>query len=246
MSRWAICFETLAEMKGGKQVVKELDVNFKDRKEAGQILANKLSNYAGQNVIVLGLPRGGVPVAFEVAKALKAPLDVYVVRKLGVPGHEELAMGAIASGNVRVLNKSVIDDLQISEEAIEAETRKEQEELKRRELLYRGDRPTLDVSNRTVLLVDDGIATGSTIKAAIEGLKKQKAGRIVVAVPVAPGPTIEELKGEVDEVICVSMPEFFYAISPWYEDFPQTSDEQVRELLTEAEIKEVAGAAGSR
>jgi putative phosphoribosyl transferase len=226
--------------------MKELDVNFKDRKEAGKILANKLSNYAGQNVLVLGLPRGGVPVAFEVAKALKAPLDIYVVRKLGVPGHEELAMGAIASGDVRVLNKPVIEDLRISEEAIEAETRKEQEELERRELLYRGDRPTLDVSDRTVILVDDGIATGSTIKAGIAALKKQKARRIVVAVPVAPASTIEELKTEVDEVICVSTPEFFYAISLWYDDFPQTSDEQVRELLKEAEMtKEVAVAAGS-
>ncbi len=224
--------------------MKELDVNFKDRKEAGQILANKLSNYAGQNVIVLGLPRGGVPVAFEVAQALKAPLDVYVVRKLGVPGHEELAMGAIASGNVRVLNKPVIEDLRISDEAIEAETRKEQEELKRRELLYRGDRPPLDVSNRTVLLVDDGIATGSTIKAGIAALKKQNAGRIVVAVPVAPASTIEELKAEVDEVVCVSKPEMFFAISVWYDEFPQTSDEEVRELLKKAEKqKQVAAAA---
>src|SRR3990172_13096039 len=204
--------------------MKELDVNFKDRQEAGQILANKLSNYAKQNVIVLGLPRGGVPVAFEVAKALKATLDVYVVRKLGVPGHEELAMGAIASGDVRILNKPAIADLLISEEEIEAETRKEREELKRRELLYRDDRPPLDVTNRTVIFVDDGIATGSTIMAAIAALKKQKAGRIVVAVPVAPASTIEELKREVDEIICLSAPEFFYAISLWYDEFPQTSD----------------------
>lgn len=223
--------------------MKELEVNFKDRKEAGEILAGKLGHYAGQNVLVLGLPRGGVPVAFEVAKALKAPLDIYVVRKLGVPGHEELAMGAIASGDVRVLNKSVIDSLRISEAEIEAETRKEKKELRRRELLYRGDRPTLAVSNRTVILVDDGIATGSTIKAAIQALKKEKAKRIVVAVPVAPVSTIEELKREVDELICVSTPEFFYAISLWYDYFPQTSDEQVRELLKEAELtKEVAGA----
>jgi putative phosphoribosyl transferase len=221
--------------------VKELEVNFKDRKEAGQILAGKLSHYAGQKVLVLGLPRGGVPVAFEVAKALKAPLDIYVVRKLGVPGHEELAMGAIASGNVRVLNKPVVEDLRISEEEIDAETRKEKKELRRRERLYRGDRPTLDVSNRTVILVDDGIATGSTIKAAIKALKKEKAGRIVVAVPVAPVSTIEELQRDVDELVCVSRPEFFYAISLWYDDFPQTSDEEVRELLKEAETtKEVA------
>jgi len=223
--------------------MKEVDTNFKDREEAGRILANRLTKYADQKPIVLGLPRGGVPVAFEVAKALKAPLDVYVVRKLGVPGHEELAMGAIASGDVRVLNKPVVEDLRISEEAIETETRKEQEELKRRELLYRGKRPPLDVSNRTVVLVDDGIATGSTIKAAIAALKKQKAGRIVVAVPVAPASTIDELKTEVDEVICVSTPEFFYAISLWYDEFPQTSDEEVRELLKEAEMKKEAAVA---
>jgi len=222
--------------------MKEVATNFKDREEAGRILANMLTKYADQKPIVLGLPRGGVPVAFEVAKALKAPLDVYVVRKLGVPGHEELAMGAIASGDVRVLNKPVVEDLRISEEAIETETRKEQEELKRRELLYRGKRPPLDVSNRTVVLVDDGIATGSTIKAAITALKKQKAGRIVVAVPVAPASTIDELKTEVDEVICVSTPEFFYAISLWYDEFPQTSDEEVRELLKKAETKKQAAA----
>ena len=222
--------------------MKEVGTNFKDRKEAGRILANRLTKYADQKPIVLGLPRGGVPVAFEVAKALKAPLDVYVVRKLGVPGHEELAMGAIASGDVRVLNKPVVEDLRISEEAIETETRKEQEELKRRELLYRGKRPPLDVSNRTVVLVDDGIATGSTIKAAIAALKKQKAGRIVVAVPVAPASTIDELKTEVDEVICDSTPEFFHAISLWYDEFPQTSDEEVRELLKKAETKKQAAA----
>jgi putative phosphoribosyl transferase len=232
------------ETKGAGEIMKEVDVNFRDRVEAGRILAHRLTKYADQRPIVLGLPRGGVPVAFEVAKALKAPLDVYVVRKLGVPGHEELAMGAIASGDVRVLNKRVIEDLRISEEAIEAETRKEQQEVQRRERLYRGDRPPLDVSNRTVVLVDDGIATGSTIKAAIAALKKQKAGRIVVAVPVAPASTIEELKREVDEVICVSTPEFFYAISLWYEEFPQTSDEEVSELLKQAEMKKEAAVAG--
>lgn len=221
--------------------MKKVDTNFKNREEAGRILANRLlTKYADQKPIVLGLPRGGIPVAFEVAKALKAPLDIYVVRKLGVPEHEELAMGAIASGDVRVLNKPVVEDLLISEEAIETETRKEQEELKRRELLYRGKRPPLDVSNRTVILVDDGIATGSTIRAAIAALKKQNAGRIVVAVPVAPASTIDELKTEVDEVICVSTPEFFYAISLWYDEFPQTSDEEVRELLKKAEKKKQA------
>lgn len=223
--------------------MQQVDVIFKDRVEAGQILARQLSKYADQNPLVLGLPRGGVPVAFEVAKALKAPLDVYIVRKLGVPGHEELAMGAIATGEVRVLNKPVVEDLQISEEEIESETRKEKEELKRREGLYRSGKAPLNVSKRTVLLIDDGIATGSTIKAAVAALKKQKAGRIVIGVPVAPVSTIEELKKEVDEVVCVSAPEFFYAISLWYDEFPQTSDEQVRELLEKAELKEQVVAA---
>jgi putative phosphoribosyl transferase len=222
--------------------MQQADENFRDRVDAGQILANKLSKYANQKPLVLGLPRGGVPVAFEVAKALKAPLDVYIVRKLGVPGQEELAMGAIATGDVRVLNKEVIDAFQISEEAIETETRKEKEELKRREGLYRGGRPTLDVTNRTVLLIDDGIATGSTIKAAIAALKKQKAGKIIVGVPVAPPSTIEELRKEVDEVVCVSTPEFFIAISLWYEEFPQTSDDEVRELLEKSEMKKVVAA----
>lgn len=222
--------------------MKGVEMNFKDRKEAGQILADRLSKYAEQNPIVLGLPRGGVPVAFEVATALHTPLDVFVVRKLGVPGQEELAMGAIASGGVRVLNKSIIHSLQISDEAIEAEVVKEQEELQRRERLYRGERPELNVHDRTVILVDDGIATGSTIKAAIAALKKQKAGRIVVAVPVAPASTIEELKAEVDEVVCVSTPEMFFAISVWYDEFPQTTDEQVRELLMKAETKTQATA----
>lgn len=215
-------------------------MNFKNRVEAGQILANRLAEYANQKPIVLGLPRGGVPVAFEVAMALHAPLDVFVVRKLGVPGQEELAMGAIASGGVRVLNKPVIESLQISDEAIEAEALKERQELERRERLYRGERPELNVHDRTVILVDDGIATGSTIKAAIAALKKQKAGRIVVAVPVAPTSIIEELQEEVDEVVCVSTPEMFFAISVWYDEFPQTSDEDVRELLKKAETKKQA------
>jgi putative phosphoribosyl transferase len=218
-------------------MIKEPDVNFKDRVEAGQILANKLTKYADQNPLVLALPRGGLPVAFEVAKTLKAPLDVYIVRKLGVPGQEELAMGAIATGGVRVLNRPVVDSMQISEEEIETETRKEQAELSRREELYRAGRPPLDVSKRTVILVDDGIATGSTIKAAIAALKKQGAGRVIVGVPVAPLATIEELKNEVDEVICVSTPDFFIAISVWYDNFPQVTDDEVREFLRKAELK---------
>lgn len=226
--------------------MQQVDVIFKDRVDAGEILANKLSKYAAENPLVLGLPRGGVPVAFEVAKALKAPLDVYIVRKLGVPGHEELAMGAIATGDVRVLNESVIGPLQISKEAIETETKKEKEELKRRERVYRSGRAPLNVANRTVLLIDDGIATGSTIKAAIAALKKQKAGKIIVGVPVAPSSTIEELKEEVDDVLCISTPDVFIAISVWYDEFPQTTDEQVRELLKKAETqKQIARAAAS-
>ena len=220
--------------------MQQVDLNFKDRVDAGQILANKLSKYADQKPVVLGLPRGGVPVAFEVAKALKAPMDVYIVRKLGVPGHEELAMGAIATGDVCVLNEAVIEALQISDTEIETETRKEKEELKRREHLYRGGRPPFDVTSRTVLLIDDGIATGSTIKEAIAALKKQKAGRIIIGVPVAPPSTIEELRKEVDEVVCVSTPEFFIAISLWYDEFPQTTDDEVRELPEKAEMKKLA------
>ena len=223
--------------------MQQVDVIFKDRVDAGKILAEKLSKYAAEKPLVLGLPRGGVPVAFEVAKALKAPLDVYIVRKLGVPGHEELAMGAIATGDVRVLNESVIGPLQISKEAIETETKKEKEELKRRERVYRSGRAPLNVANRTVLLIDDGIATGSTIKAAIAALKKQKAAKIIVGVPVAPSSTIEELKKEVDDVVCVSTPDFFIAISVWYDEFPQTTDEQVRELLEKAETQEQIGRA---
>ena len=225
--------------------MQQVDVIFKDRVDAGKILAEKLSKYAAEKPLVLGLPRGGVPVAFEVAKALKAPLDVYIVRKLGVPGHEELAMGAIATGDVRVLNESVIGPLQISKEAIETETKKEKEELKRRERVYRSGRAPLVVANRTVLLIDDGIATGSTIKAAIAALKKQKAAKIIVGVPVAPSSTIEELKKEVDDLVCVSTPDFFFAISVWYDEFPQTTDEQVRELLEKAETQEQIGRAAS-
>lgn len=225
-------------------MIREIEVSFKNRVEAGQMLANKLTMYANQKPLVLGLPRGGVPVAYEVAKALKAPLDVYVVRKLGTPGQEELAMGAIATGGVRVLNQSVIEALQISEEAIETETRNESQEVERRERRYRGERPPLDVSNRPVLLIDDGIATGSTIKAAIAALKKQKAGRIVVGVPVAPAATIEELKKEVDEVICVSAPKIFFAISTWYDEFPQVSDEEVRDLLEQSEVPREAAIGG--
>ncbi len=226
--------------------MRQVDIVFKDRVEAGQILASQLAKYETKEPLVLGLPRGGVPVAFEVAKALKAPLDVYIVRKLGVPGHEELAMGAIATGDVCVLNESVIGYLRISKELIATEIKKEKEELQRRERVYRSGRDALDVANRTVLLIDDGIATGSTIKAAIAALKKQQAAQIIVGVPVAPLSAIEELKQEVDDLVCVLTPDCFIAISLWYDEFPQTTDEQVCELMERAERqKQIGRAVGS-
>jgi putative phosphoribosyl transferase len=205
---------------------------FRDRREAGRLLAAQLSAYASRpDVLVLALPRGGVPVAAEVVRALGAPLDVFVVRKLGVPGHEEFALGAIATGGVRVLNDDVVQALRIPDRVIDAVAAKEQEELARRERLYRGDRPPLDVRGRTVILVDDGLATGATMHAAIKALRQQQPARIVVAVPTASPETCDELKREVDEVICATTPDPFYAVGLWYEDFSQTTDEEVRELL---------------
>ncbi|MEW6208556.1 MAG: phosphoribosyltransferase [Acidobacteriota bacterium] len=212
-----------------------MERRFTDRSEAGRLLAAKLTAYAGRkDTIVLALPRGGVPVAFEVASRLKLPLDVFVVRKLGVPGQEELAMGAIATGGVRVLNDDVVRALRISDEEIAAVEAEEKQELERRERVYRGDRPSLEVRNRTVIVVDDGIATGTTMRAAIAALRKLGPARIVVAVAVAPRSTCEELESEADEVACVMAPEMFYAISLWYDHFPQTSDKEVRELLERA------------
>jgi putative phosphoribosyl transferase len=210
-------------------------MKFEDRTEAGRLLASKLTAYANRpDVIVLGLPRGGVPVAFEVSKALHVPLDIGLVRKLGVPGHKELAMGAIASGNVRVLNQDVIDWLGISDRVIDHVVAKEQEELERRNLVYRGNRPAPDVRNRTVILVDDGIATGATLRAAIAALRQQDPARIVVAVPVAPPSTCNQLQAEVDDVICVLAPEELYAIGVWYENFSQTTDDEVCDRLARA------------
>jgi predicted phosphoribosyltransferase len=209
-----------------------LGKRFRDRREAGRLLATKLSTYANRpDVLVLALPRGGVPVAAEVAGALGAPLDVFVVRKLGVPGHEEYALGAIATGGVRVLNEDVVRALRISDRVIDAVAAREQEELARRERVYRGDRPPLDARGRTVILVDDGLATGATMHAAIRALRQQQPARIVVAVPTAAPETCDELKREVDDVICASTPDPFYAVGLWYEDFSQTTDEEVRELL---------------
>src|SRR5262245_47461921 len=205
---------------------------YRDRSEAGHVLASKLARYADQpDVIVLALPRGGVPVAAEVAHALHAPLDVFLVRKLGLPGHEELAMGAIASGGVRVLNDDVICALQVSHDVIESVAEAERQELQRRESLYRGDRPPLDVAGKTVILVDDGLATGASMRAAVAALKQAGPARVVVAVPVGSVDTCAELRNSADEVVCAYMPEPFRAVGLWYEDFSQTTDEEVRELL---------------
>lgn len=220
-----------------------MERRFKDRIEAGRLLADKLVSYAGrEDVIVLALPRGGVPVAFEVASRLKAPLDVFVVRKLGVPWQEELAMGAIATGGVHVLNEDVVKGLRISDEQIAAVEAVEQKELERRELVYRANRPALEVQGRTVILVDDGIATGTTMRAAIAALHKLRPARLVVAVAVAARSTCEELEPEVDDVVCVAAPEMFYAVGLWYDHFPQTSDEEVRSLLERAAQERSAAA----
>jgi predicted phosphoribosyltransferase len=206
---------------------------FPDRTEAGRLLAARLEKYAGKpDVIVLALPRGGVPVAYEVARALHAPLDVFVVRKLGIPGHEELAMGAVATGGVRVLNDQAVRGLSIPNYVIDAVADWELRELERRERVYRGDRPPPEVRGKTVILVDDGLATGSTMLAAVRAMRQHGPARIVVAAPVASPDTCELLKGSVDEVVCAATPEPFYAVGLWYRDFSQTTDEEVRELLT--------------
>ena len=208
---------------------------FRDRTEAGQLLAAQLRAYADRpDVLVLGLPRGGVPVAYEVAQALHAPLDVFVVRKLGLPGQEELAVGAIASGGARVLNDEVVRALEIPDDVIDSLAAQQQAELERRERVYRGDRPRPDIRGRVVILVDDGLATGSTMRAAIAALRHQGPARIVVAVPVAAAETCEELRAIADEIVCLQTPEPFYAVGLWYHDFGQTSDEEVRELLDHA------------
>lgn len=208
---------------------------FKDRFEAGRVLASKLTHFANRpDVVVLALPRGGVPIGFEVAKALNAPLDVFVVRKLGVPGYEELAMGAIASGGIRVLNEDLIRTLGIPQQVIDSMIEREQQELERRDREYREGRPPLDVRGRTVILVDDGLATGSSMRVAVRALRQKQPAQIVVAVPVASASTCSEFRSEVDEVICGVTPEPFWAVGQWYRDFSQTSDEEVRELLRQA------------
>ena len=207
-------------------------MQFCNRTEAGQLLAKQLTAHANcENTIVLGLPRGGVPVAFEVAKRLNLPLDICLVRKLGVPGRKELAMGAIAANGVRILNQSVVDWLNISAQEIDQVTAQEQEELERRDHCYRGDRPWPNLHNYTILLVDDGIATGSTLRAAIAILKIQQPAKIVIAVPIAAPSTVKGLESEVDELVCLITPEQLSSISLWYKDFGQTSDETVCSLL---------------
>jgi predicted phosphoribosyltransferase len=196
------------------------------------MLAYRLLKYANQpNVQALALPRGGIPVALEVSKALNIPLDVFLVRKLGVPGHEELAMGAIASGGVQVLNRDVIESLRISRVLIEAAAARETKELDRRERLYRDDRPPPNLRHKTVILIDDGLATGSTMRAAVAALRGFHPNRVVVAVPTSAATTCEEFKSEVDEVICAETPQPFYAVGAWYRDFSEVTDDQVRELL---------------
>ena len=214
---------------------------YEDRFEAGRRLAGMLSAYAHRtDVVVLALPRGGVPVGFEVAMALGAPLDVFVVRKLGVPGHEELAMGAIASGGVRVLDSNVVQLADVSEEDVQRITAIEQRELARRERRYRGDRPFPDVRGKTAILIDDGLATGSTMRAAVAALRQEGPSKIVVAVPVAAPEVCAAFRTVADEIFCASTPAPFHAVGLWYEDFTQTTDDEVRDLLERAQRRQHA------
>ncbi|MGB9475526.1 MAG: phosphoribosyltransferase [Candidatus Udaeobacter sp.] len=220
-----------------------MKTQFLNRFEAGQLLAQKLPAYANRNdVLVLALPRGGVPVAAEVAKALKAPLDVFVVRKLGLPYHPELAMGAIATGGVRVFNGDIVNSLQIPDQVIDAVSAQEYAELQRREKAYRDDLPPPEVEGKTVILVDDGIATGSTMFAAIAALRQLNAASIVVATPVVAPTTYQEIQRAADEVAAVMTPEDFYAVGQWYQDFSQTGDDEVRDLLAQAAQRQPVGA----
>ncbi len=207
---------------------------FRNRREAGRVLANALNKYAGRhNVVVLALPRGGVPVAFEVAEALGAPLDIFLVRKLGTPGHRELAMGAIASGGIRVLNDEVVTWLGITPEEIDAVAREEQRELERRQQAYLEGRALTPLEGRVVILVDDGLATGSTMRAAVQAVRQRNPARVVVAVPVGAPDTCSEMAALADEVVCARMPEPFSAVGQWYVDFDQTTDEEVMDLIHE-------------
>jgi putative phosphoribosyl transferase len=218
---------------------------FRDRTDAGRQLAHQLPRYAGRSdVLVLALPRGGVPVGFEVAQALGAPLDVFIVRKLGLPQYQELAIGAIASGGVRVLNEALIRTAGVSQGDIEAVTAAEERELNRRLRRYRGDRSFPEIAGRTVILIDDGLATGSTMQAAVTALRQERPAAIVVAVPTAPPETCDAFRELVDEVVCAVTPEPFYGVGLWYQDFSQTTDEEVHELLERARERFDGSAAG--
>jgi len=210
-------------------------VLFRNRSDAGRLLAGALEDYKDQpDVLVLALPRGGVPVAYEVARALNVPLDIFLVRKLGVPGHEEVAMGAIASGGIRLLNDDLVRQLNISREAIESVAAREEQELERRERLYHGDKPAPNVRGRSVIVVDDGLATGSTMKVALAALREQQPAKLIVAVPVAPPDTCESLRQDADDVLCAVTPEPFMAVGAWYQSFEQTTDDEVRDLIQRA------------
>jgi putative phosphoribosyl transferase len=223
-----------------------MQLPYANRREAGRVLAEHMTGYAGRSdLLVLALPRGGVPVAYELAEALEAPLDLVIVRKLGVPGQEELAMGAIASGGAMVINRDVVAAIGISEEGINSVVARERRELERRERAYRGDRPPPRIEGRTVILVDDGLATGSTMLAAVSALRGLRPSQIVVAVPVAPPETCEAFRGEVDAIICAATPRMFRGVGAWYLDFEQTSDEEVHELLEAAWARERAAPAGA-
>lgn len=219
----------------GLQRRNDMPMRFHDRADAGQRLAAQLQDYAGQaDVIVLALPRGGVPVAYEVARALRAPLDVFVVRKLGMPGHEEYAIGALASGGVRLINEQAVALHGVDQREIDRVAAAEQSELERRERSYRGERPFPVIRGRTVILVDDGLATGSTMRAAVQALRLEAPRKIIVAVPVSAPDICHAFRDIADAIVCVMTPEPFYAVGLWYEDFSQTTDEEVHELLDRA------------
>jgi predicted phosphoribosyltransferase len=208
---------------------------FQDRTEAGQVLAEQLGKYHNTpDLLVLGLPRGGVPVAYEVAQALDAPLDVFVVRKIGVPGHKELALGALASGGIRVLNDEVVQQLDLGKDAIDELTSEEQQEVVQREQRYRGERSMPSISGRTVILVDDGLATGATMRAAVAAVRQQQPAQVIVAVPVAPPQVCDDMRQKADDVICAVTPSMLGGIGGWYANFKQTTDDEVQQLLAQA------------
>ena len=220
--------------------------SFRDREDAGRRLAERLAGYRGESPIVFALPRGGVPVGYEIAHALEAPLDIFIARKLGAPGREEFGIGAVAQGGVRVLSERAVEALEIPEEYIGRVAKEEMEEIERRLLILRGDRPQPEVEGRTAILVDDGLATGVTARAAVEALRQRNPGRLVLAVPVCAAQSVELLRSEVDELVCLEVPSNLMAISLWYQDFYQVEDEEVVELLERArrERKERGGATG--